>query len=96
MRVAIYPRVSREEQVQGYSLAAQLEACRAYAAAQGWEVVAEVVMRVVIEGQQVSYIKLRPGFEFDSDKSESPDLNPRRNAPPEILVSLIYADEVTA
>lgn len=43
MRVAIYPRVSREEQVHGYSLEAQLEACRAYAAAQGWTVVREFI-----------------------------------------------------
>lgn len=43
MRVAIYPRVSREEQVHGYSLDAQLDACRAYAAAHGWEVVREFV-----------------------------------------------------
>jgi DNA invertase Pin-like site-specific DNA recombinase len=43
MRVALYTRVSREEQVHGYSLEAQLEACRAYAAAQGWTVVREFV-----------------------------------------------------
>lgn len=43
MRVAIYPRVSREEQVHGYSLDAQLDACRAYATAQGWTVVREFI-----------------------------------------------------
>jgi hypothetical protein len=54
-----------------------------------------VLVRVVIANQQVTDIKLRPGFQFDSNKSEFPDSNPRRNSPPEILVSLIYADEVT-
>jgi site-specific DNA recombinase len=36
---AIYARVSTEEQVEGYSLAAQDRACRAYADAQNWLVV---------------------------------------------------------
>jgi site-specific DNA recombinase len=43
MRVAIYTRVSREEQITGYSLDAQLDACRGYALTQGWEIVNEFV-----------------------------------------------------
>jgi len=43
MRVAIYTRVSREEQITGYSLDAQLDACRGYAGGQGWEIVSEFV-----------------------------------------------------
>jgi site-specific DNA recombinase len=40
MRAAIYIRVSTEEQAEeGYSLAAQDRACRAYAESQGWSVV---------------------------------------------------------
>jgi len=40
MRAAIYMRVSTDEQVDGYSLAAQERACRAYAASKGWTDVA--------------------------------------------------------
>ena len=43
MRAAIYARVSSEEQVQGYSIDAQLRACRAYASEKGWQVVGEYV-----------------------------------------------------
>ena len=40
MRAIIYARVSTEEQKRkGYSMEAQIEACRAYAKAKGWEVV---------------------------------------------------------
>ena len=40
MRAIIYARVSTEEQKRkGYSIEAQIEACRAYAKAKGWEVV---------------------------------------------------------
>ncbi|WP_129675822.1 recombinase family protein [Candidatus Chloroploca sp. Khr17] len=39
LSVAIYIRVSSEEQVEGYSLEAQLRACRAYAELRGWIVV---------------------------------------------------------
>ncbi len=39
MRTAIYIRVSSDEQVEGYSLDAQLRACRAYADMRGWIVV---------------------------------------------------------
>ncbi len=42
MRAIIYARVSTEEQKRkGYSIEAQIEACRAYAQAKGWEVVME-------------------------------------------------------
>jgi DNA invertase Pin-like site-specific DNA recombinase len=42
-RVAIYVRVSSEEQVEGYSLDAQLRAARTYCPERGWEIVAEYV-----------------------------------------------------
>ena len=42
-RCAIYCRVSSEEQMQGYSIDAQLRACRAYATDKGWQVAAEYV-----------------------------------------------------
>lgn len=42
MKAIIYARVSTEEQKQkGYSIEAQLEACRSYAKAKGWEIVME-------------------------------------------------------
>ena len=43
MRAALYARVSSEEQVEGYSIDAQLRQCRDYAKNQGWTVVAEYV-----------------------------------------------------
>ncbi len=42
-RVALYARVSTEEQTDGYSLEAQLTAMRDHAARQGWQVLAEFV-----------------------------------------------------
>ncbi len=41
LRAGIYCRVSREEQVQGYSLDAQARACREYATSRGWSVASE-------------------------------------------------------
>lgn len=41
MRSIIYARVSTEEQKTGHSIEAQLEACRNYAKAKGWEIVIE-------------------------------------------------------
>lgn len=43
MRVGPYLRVSSEEQVEGYSLDAQLRAIRAFCAEKGWEVIKEYV-----------------------------------------------------
>ena len=43
MRTAVYARVSTEEQVEGYSIDAQLRGCRAIAEEKGWNVVAEYV-----------------------------------------------------
>ena len=43
MRAAIYARVSSEEQVDGYSLDAQIRACRGYAEDNEWTVAAEFV-----------------------------------------------------
>ena len=39
MKAIIYARVSTEEQEKGYSLEAQIEECRKYCEAKGWEVV---------------------------------------------------------
>lgn len=41
MRAALYARVSTEEQTEGYSLDAQIERCREYCEALGWQVVSE-------------------------------------------------------
>ena len=38
MRCAIYVRVSREEQLEGWSLDAQLEQCQALAALRKWQI----------------------------------------------------------
>lgn len=43
MRAALYARVSTEEQVEGWSLEAQLTACRAFAQSKGWAVAGEYV-----------------------------------------------------
>ncbi len=43
MRVVLYARVSTEEQVEGYSIAAQLAAMRDFARTKEWEVVGEYV-----------------------------------------------------
>lgn len=42
-KCAIYARVSNVEQSNGYSISTQLDRCREYAGAQGWEIVAEYV-----------------------------------------------------
>ncbi|RLF63035.1 MAG: recombinase family protein, partial [Thermoplasmata archaeon] len=43
-RVAIYTRVSTEDQAkEGFSLDAQMEKLRAYCSARGWEIVKEYV-----------------------------------------------------
>jgi len=40
MRAIIYARVSTEEQKrEGYSIEAQIKACRTYAQAKGWKVI---------------------------------------------------------
>ena len=41
MKAIIYTRVSTEEQKTGHSIDAQLESCRAYCKAKGWEIVLE-------------------------------------------------------
>ena len=43
MRAALYARVSTEEQVDGFSIDAQLRAMRAYASAKDWQVVGDYV-----------------------------------------------------
>lgn len=58
MRVVIYTRVSSTEQVGGYSLEAQEEQCRAWAAAQGYEVI-----RVFVEPGVSARTDQRPAFQ---------------------------------
>jgi DNA invertase Pin-like site-specific DNA recombinase len=43
LRAAIYARVSSEEQIEGYSLDAQLRACRNFASEHGWVVASEFI-----------------------------------------------------
>ena len=59
-RVALYVRVSSEEQLEGYSLDAQRRAARALCAERGWEIVAEYAD----EGRSARYEDLsrRPRF----------------------------------
>lgn len=59
-RAAVYVRVSSEEQLEGYSLDAQLRAARATCAERGWQIVAEYVE----EGRSARYEDLsrRPRF----------------------------------
>jgi DNA invertase Pin-like site-specific DNA recombinase len=59
-RVAVYVRVSSEEQLEGYSLDAQLRAARATCAERGWRITAEYVE----EGRSARYEDLsrRPRF----------------------------------
>ena len=67
MRAAIYARVSSEEQVQGYSLDAQLRACRQFASAHDWEVAHEFVE----EGRsaRTDDVNKRPQFKLMMDEA---------------------------
>ena len=58
MKVVIYIRVSSQEQVSGYSLDAQEEACRAWAAEQGHDVV-----KVYVEPGMSARTDKRPEFQ---------------------------------
>lgn len=58
MKVVIYTRVSSQEQVSGYSLDAQEQACRQWAGQQGHEVV-----RVYVEPGQSARTDQRPVFQ---------------------------------
>lgn len=60
-RVAVYVRVSSEEQLEGYSLDAQLRAARQYCTDKGWTIAAEYVE----EGKSARYEDLsrRPRFQ---------------------------------
>jgi site-specific DNA recombinase len=68
-RVAVYVRVSSEEQLEGYSLDAQLRAARQYCADKGWTIAAEYVE----EGKSARYEDLsrRPRFQAMLEASES-------------------------
>ena len=68
MRAAIYARVSSEEQVDGYSLDAQLRACRLYAEELEWTVTNEFVE----EGRsgRTDDINKRPQFKQMMDDAE--------------------------
>jgi DNA invertase Pin-like site-specific DNA recombinase len=54
----IYARVSTAEQVKGYSIEAQLDPCRAYAASNGWSIYAEY-----IDPGHTGRTDQRPGFQ---------------------------------
>ena len=56
-KAVIYARVSTEEQANGYSLDAQLDACREYAQSKGYDVVEEYVDAGFCAGTDN-----RPGF----------------------------------
>ena len=58
MRCAIYVRVSREEQIEGWSLDAQLEQCRALAALRHWQ-----IAHVYEEPGRSAKTDLRPAFQ---------------------------------
>ncbi len=62
MRAAIYARVSTDEQVEGYSLDAQLRACRQHCSDRGWQVVAEYVE----EGRSARHEDLRRRPQFSA------------------------------
>jgi len=53
---------------------------------------AGVISRVLVEERDVVALELQPGFEFDSEQSESPDSNPTSHHP-HVVVSLILAEE---
>jgi site-specific DNA recombinase len=58
IRCVIYTRVSREEQVEGWSLDAQRDQCLMFAGARGWE-----VSRVFEEQGRSAKTDLRPAFQ---------------------------------
>ena len=58
MRCAIYVRVSREEQLEGWSLDAQLEQCQALAALRKWQ-----IAHVYEEPGRSAKTDLRPAFQ---------------------------------
>jgi hypothetical protein len=68
-RVAVYVRVSSEEQLEGYSLEAQLRAIRGHCAERGWDVSAEYVE----EGKSARYEDLsrRPRFKVMLEAAEA-------------------------
>lgn len=61
MRVAIYCRVSTEEQLEGYSIQAQSRACRDYADGKAWTVTQEYVDQG--KSARVDDIAKRPAFQ---------------------------------
>jgi DNA invertase Pin-like site-specific DNA recombinase len=69
MRVAIYARVSSEEQVEGYSLDAQLRAARSFSAEHGWTIVREYIE----EGRsaRTDDISKRPQFKLLLDEARA-------------------------
>lgn len=69
IRAAIYARVSSEEQVQGYSIDAQLRACRSHAQGYGWQVAGEYVD----EGRsaRTDNISNRPKFKLMLEDAEA-------------------------
>src|SRR2546425_5095000 len=68
-RVALYVRVSSEEQLEGYSLDAQVRAAQAFCAERGWEIVATYPE----EGKSARYEDLsrRPRFKAMLEAAEA-------------------------
>src|SRR5918911_140722 len=68
-RVAVYVRVSSEEQLEGYSLDAQMRAARSYCDERGWEIVATYPE----EGRSARYEDLsrRPRFKAMLEAAEA-------------------------
>jgi site-specific DNA recombinase len=64
-RAILYARVSSAEQVEGYSLDQQIDALRAWASREGYEVLAEVRD----EGWSAAYLE-RPGLDRVRDLVE--------------------------
>lgn len=66
MKVAIYTRVSSQEQIDGYSLSAQQEICTAFAQQRGWQ-----VFHVYEEPGRSGRSALRPAFQQMIHDAES-------------------------
>ena len=81
-RAVLYARVSTDEQARsGYSLAQQIEALRAYAAAEGYEVLEEVAD----EGWSGAYLE-RPGLNRVRDLVQEGNIS---------VIAVLFRDRLT-
>ena len=69
MRAAIYARVSTDEQVEGYSIDAQLRACRNFAREKDWTVVREYIEEGI--SARTDNIAKRPKFKDMLDAADN-------------------------